>query len=73
MTGEDTRRVYHTLGVVTLIDLRNSSEAQRDENEEREEEGQPSGAHRAIVRYAPRRCTDPSRASSIGPAKMRAA
>ena len=31
MTDEDNRHVYQTLGVVTLIDLRNSSEAQRDE------------------------------------------
>jgi len=31
MTGEDTRQVYQTLGVVTLIDLRNSTEIKRDE------------------------------------------
>ena len=31
MTDEDIRLVYQTLGVVTLIDLRNSTEAQRDE------------------------------------------
>ena len=31
MTAEDTRHVYQTLGVVTLIDLRNSSEVQRDD------------------------------------------
>lgn len=30
MTDEDNCQVYQTLGVVTLIDLRNSSEAQRD-------------------------------------------
>ena len=31
MTADDTRHVYQTLGTVTLIDLRNSSEVQRDE------------------------------------------
>lgn len=31
MTGGDTRNVYQNLGVVTLIDLRNSTETKRDE------------------------------------------
>ena len=31
MTGEDTRHVYQAMGVVTVIDLRNSTEVQRDE------------------------------------------